>query len=130
PFRREGAFAEAGDGHRALERVLALDRALVGDVDLVAGQVAREPEREVVALDRAGEVDVAQLARVVAGELVAVLLERDGRRAGTGVGLDGERPFAGQVDLRSLREGQGRDEEDAGERARTTEDSLHSRCSF
>ena len=53
-------------------------------LSVVALHVDGEREGDVRALDRAGEVGFAERAGVVAGELLAVLLERERRRAGAG----------------------------------------------
>ena len=44
-----------------------------------------------------GQIGIAELPGAFAGQLFAVLLEGDGRRAAALVGRDGEGPFAGDV---------------------------------
>src|SRR5262249_54644064 len=94
--------------------------------DLGALQIGRERKREVVAFHRTGDIHITQLTRVMPGQLLGVLLQRDGRRAGAGVGLDRERPLAGQVDLRALRPRNGRaDDGGRGGRQSSTNQRAH-----
>src|SRR5436190_3410772 len=67
----------------------------------------------------------------MARQLLAVLLQRDRRRAAAGIGLDRERPFAAHVDLRTLsryRDGQQRDECQTCEASHDGELLLCGRC--
>ena len=97
---------------------VAVDGRGVGDRHGLALEIGVEVEGQRLALQRAGEVGLAEgHRRVVAGDLFAVLLEGDGRRAGAGVGLDFEHPLAGDVQF--LLRGHRRD--DAATRARSRE---------
>src|SRR5689334_9200804 len=101
PFRREGPISQTAEVHRALQGVLAFDRASVCDLEVRALHVCAERELQVRSLDRAGQLGFAELRRrVVARQLLAFLLQRHGRRAVARAGLNREQPFAGQIDGR------------------------------
>src|SRR5262249_26340897 len=129
---RERALAEAGVVHGALHRVLALDGAGIGAVDFGALRVGAEGVGDGLALHRAGELGLAERTRIVAGELLAVLLEGEGRRARPGAGFDVEDPFAGHVDLVRLLRPRGRRREDHRQRdhRRPTTNACHGSLFF
>src|SRR5205814_10470752 len=99
---RERPVAEAGYRDLPLHGVLVLGGAGVGALEDIALHVHGELEADVLPLDAAGEIGLAELTRVMAGQLLAVLLQRDRRRARARRRLDGERPLAGDVHLRRL----------------------------
>src|SRR5262245_49381758 len=93
PGGGKGAVHHAGDVHRALHGVL-IDGAIVGEWRLLSLDIRREREMNRVAFDGTRQVGRAELAVVFAGQLLAVLLEGEGRIAAALIGLNGCRPVA------------------------------------
>src|SRR5262245_65966646 len=103
-FRGKRPRAEPAEIHGPFQRILALHRPAGLDVEARALRVGREAELDLLALDRPGQISLAEhLRRIMARELFAVLFQRDRRLARAAVGLHREHPFSRQVDLRALR---------------------------
>src|SRR5688572_19239344 len=99
----ERAVAELARRELSLHRVLTLDRAGVGQLDFHPLDLADHGEVDRLTLDRARESGLTyELRRVVAGELLAVLLQGHRWSAGARRGLDRKGPDTVHVHLGSL----------------------------
>src|SRR4029077_10586007 len=79
PFRGERSVAEADDAHLPLHRILAVDGAGIDGIERLPLNLVGELECDGLPFDGAGQFGFAELSGVVAGQLLALLLERHGR---------------------------------------------------
>src|SRR5437867_1758454 len=91
------ALTESAEFDGTLHGVF-LRSAGVDDVERVAFEGDVDRELHCAPLDRAGQGRLAKLSAVMTCQLLAVLLQRHRRRAGSGGGFDLERPRTCHVD--------------------------------
>src|SRR5262245_13732952 len=99
PLPREGAAAQSAEIDFALHGGVALDFAIVGDGQGRPLCIDVDGELDVLAGDRAGEIRLTKRSLVLAGQLVASLLEHKRGVSTTPVGLHVERPFTAHINL-------------------------------
>src|SRR4030095_7857558 len=100
---RESSSAEVAGRERAFHRILVLDRPRVLQLDLRALHACGDDELDGLTFDRARQLGLShQLRRVLTGQLLTVLGERQGWVALARRGLDGECPHASHIHFRCL----------------------------